>query len=94
MVLISGWSAVVVGLGGGQLWPFFKNTLREILANSESRSIFLFLVINLAFMGVEVAYGYWTNSLVRRHAPRATPTPTLTHSLAWAGRNGAGWCRV
>jgi zinc transporter 5/7 len=49
--------------GGGQLWPFLKNTLREILSNGESRSIFLFLVINLGFMGVEVAYGYWTNSL-------------------------------
>jgi hypothetical protein len=47
------------------LWPFLKNTLREILSNGESRSIFLFLVINLGFMGVEVAYGYWTNSLVR-----------------------------
>ncbi|VDO61431.1 unnamed protein product [Heligmosomoides polygyrus] len=42
---------------------FFKETLREILANSDSRRIFWFLCVNLAFCGVEFLYGFWTNSL-------------------------------
>ncbi|PAV66759.1 hypothetical protein WR25_10493 isoform E [Diploscapter pachys] len=42
---------------------FFKETLHEILANSDSRKIFYFLCVNLSFCGVEFLYGFWTNSL-------------------------------
>ncbi|TKR92830.1 hypothetical protein L596_007402 [Steinernema carpocapsae] len=42
---------------------FFKETLRDILANSDSRRIFWFLCANLGFCGVEFLYGFWTNSL-------------------------------
>ncbi|KIH53288.1 hypothetical protein ANCDUO_16587, partial [Ancylostoma duodenale] len=42
---------------------FVQETLREILANSDSRRIFWFLCVNLAFCGVEFLYGFWTNSL-------------------------------
>uniref|UniRef100_A0A1I7YXP8 Proton-coupled zinc antiporter SLC30A5 n=1 Tax=Steinernema glaseri TaxID=37863 RepID=A0A1I7YXP8_9BILA len=42
---------------------FFKETLRDILANSDSRRIFWFLCANLAFCGVEFTYGFLTNSL-------------------------------
>ncbi|CAJ0944393.1 unnamed protein product, partial [Mesorhabditis belari] len=42
---------------------FFKETLREILANNDSRRIFWFLCVNLGFCGVEFMYGFWTNSL-------------------------------
>jgi zinc transporter 5/7 len=34
-----------------------------VLDNPESRGIFYFLVTNLGFMFVELAYGIWTNSL-------------------------------
>ncbi|KDN52733.1 hypothetical protein K437DRAFT_253929 [Tilletiaria anomala UBC 951] len=37
--------------------------IRSILANPDSRSIFQFLCLNLAFMGVQLAWGVWTNSL-------------------------------
>jgi solute carrier family 30 (zinc transporter), member 5/7 len=37
--------------------------LNAILSNSESRKIFYFLVINLAYMLVQMLYGVWTNSL-------------------------------
>ncbi|WFC93834.1 Putative zinc transporter msc2 [Malassezia brasiliensis] len=37
--------------------------IRAILANSDSRRIFLFLCLNLAFMGVQMLWGVWTNSL-------------------------------
>ena len=40
-----------------------KNILKEILSNSDSRSIFYFLCVNLAFTFIELAYGAWTNSL-------------------------------
>ncbi|KAK0426008.1 hypothetical protein QR680_009500 [Steinernema hermaphroditum] len=42
---------------------FLKETLRDILANSDSRRIFWFLCANLAFCGVEFTYGFLTNSL-------------------------------
>nr|CDJ94129.1 Cation efflux protein domain containing protein [Haemonchus contortus] len=48
---------------GRSLILFFKDTLREILANSDSRRIFWFLCVNLSFCGVEFLYGFWTNSL-------------------------------
>jgi solute carrier family 30 (zinc transporter), member 5/7 len=37
--------------------------LNAVLSNSESRKIFYFLVINLAYMLVQMLYGVWTNSL-------------------------------
>lgn len=37
--------------------------LNAILSNSESRKIFYFLVVNLAYMLVQMLYGVWTNSL-------------------------------
>lgn len=42
---------------------FMKDTLTEILSNSDSRRIFWFLCANLLFCGVEFLYGFWTNSL-------------------------------
>ncbi|POY73388.1 hypothetical protein BMF94_3726 [Rhodotorula taiwanensis] len=40
-----------------------RATIKVILDSPESRRIFLFLCINLAFMFVQMAYGVWTNSL-------------------------------
>jgi hypothetical protein len=37
--------------------------LNSILSDPESRKIFYFLVLNLAFMLVQMLYGIWTNSL-------------------------------
>ncbi|KOS15956.1 zinc transporter [Malassezia pachydermatis] len=40
-----------------------RSIIRVILSKSDSRRIFLFLCINLAFMGVQLLWGVWTNSL-------------------------------
>jgi len=40
-----------------------RNGLRQILEESDSRKIFYFLCINLAFTFVELVYGMWSNSL-------------------------------
>ncbi|XP_073242547.1 proton-coupled zinc antiporter SLC30A5-like isoform X3 [Porites lutea] len=40
-----------------------QSLLRQIVEQSESRQIFYFLCLNLAFTGVELLYGVWTNSL-------------------------------
>ncbi|CDU24367.1 related to zinc transporter [Sporisorium scitamineum] len=40
-----------------------RRTIRIILANPDSRKIFQFLMLNLAFMGVQLLWGVWTNSL-------------------------------
>lgn len=40
-----------------------RRMIKAILANSNSRRIFLFLCLNLAFMGVQMLWGVWTNSL-------------------------------
>ncbi|CAI2292518.1 unnamed protein product [Caenorhabditis sp. 36 PRJEB53466] len=45
------------------LMIFMKETLNEILMNSDSRRIFWFLCVNVGFCGVEFLYGFWTNSL-------------------------------
>ncbi|XP_053652177.1 proton-coupled zinc antiporter SLC30A5 isoform X3 [Cherax quadricarinatus] len=45
------------------LITFFTTTLRLILSNRNSRTIFYFLCVNLCFTFVEFAYGMWTNSL-------------------------------
>jgi zinc transporter 5/7 len=42
---------------------FISASLKQILSNSDSRNIFLFLCVNLAFMFVEMLYGVWSNSL-------------------------------
>ncbi|XP_050737448.1 zinc transporter 5-like isoform X3 [Eriocheir sinensis] len=45
------------------LITLFTSTLKLILANRNSRTIFYFLCVNLCFTFVEFAYGMWTNSL-------------------------------
>ncbi|EJD07475.1 cation efflux protein [Fomitiporia mediterranea MF3/22] len=40
-----------------------KAYLKTVLANPESRKIFYFLILNLAYMLVQMLYGVWTNSL-------------------------------
>ena len=37
--------------------------IQAILKNGDSRRIFIFLCLNLAFMGVQMLWGIWTNSL-------------------------------
>ncbi|CAB0009529.1 unnamed protein product [Nesidiocoris tenuis] len=41
----------------------FKNLLRLIFSDRNSRNLFLFLLLNLSFAFVELTYGIWTNSL-------------------------------
>ncbi|XP_045581071.1 proton-coupled zinc antiporter SLC30A5 isoform X2 [Procambarus clarkii] len=45
------------------LLTFLTTTLKLILSNRNSRTIFYFLCVNLCFTFVEFAYGMWTNSL-------------------------------
>jgi zinc transporter 5/7 len=40
-----------------------RSHLKTIMSNPESRRIFYFLVLNLAYMMVQMLYGIWTNSL-------------------------------
>lgn len=40
-----------------------RSTLRTIMATQDSRRIYFFLCLNLAYMVVQMAYGIWTNSL-------------------------------
>ncbi|SPO31516.1 related to zinc transporter [Ustilago trichophora] len=40
-----------------------RRTVKIIMANPDSRKIFQFLLLNLAFMGVQLLWGVWTNSL-------------------------------
>lgn len=40
-----------------------RSHLKTIMSNPESRRIFYFLVLNLAYMMVQMVYGIWTNSL-------------------------------
>ncbi|KAI1905302.1 hypothetical protein AGOR_G00014700 [Albula goreensis] len=42
---------------------FIKDSLKQILEEQDSRHIFYFLCLNLAFTFVELFYGVWTNSL-------------------------------
>jgi hypothetical protein len=37
--------------------------IRSILASQDSKQIFYFLLLNLSYMFVQLAYGFWTNSL-------------------------------
>lgn len=34
-----------------------------VMSNPDSRKIAYFLTLNLAYMGVQITYGVWTNSL-------------------------------
>uniref|UniRef100_A0A915EF86 Proton-coupled zinc antiporter SLC30A5 n=1 Tax=Ditylenchus dipsaci TaxID=166011 RepID=A0A915EF86_9BILA len=45
------------------LLNFCRETLKEVLADEDSRRIFYFLCANLGFCAVEFCYGFWTNSL-------------------------------
>ncbi|KAJ9475806.1 putative zinc transporter MSC2 [Pseudozyma hubeiensis] len=40
-----------------------RRTIKIIMATPDSRKIFQFLLLNLAFMGVQLLWGVWTNSL-------------------------------
>ncbi|RCI05861.1 hypothetical protein CU098_000273 [Rhizopus stolonifer] len=42
---------------------FLKHSLGIILSNQDSKQIFYFLLLNLSYMFVQLAYGVWTNSL-------------------------------
>jgi zinc transporter 5/7 len=41
----------------------FRSGFRQVLERKKSRRLFLYLLLNLTFMTVEVSYGLWTNSL-------------------------------
>lgn len=41
----------------------FMGWLRKIMKDKNSRNLLLFLILNLSFAFVELAYGIWTNSL-------------------------------
>lgn len=47
----------------GSVYRHTRATIKIILATPESRRIYFFLCLNLAFMFVQMAYGVWTNSL-------------------------------
>jgi hypothetical protein len=40
-----------------------RPVLKSILSSAESRPIFYFLLLNLAYLFVQLAWGAWTNSL-------------------------------
>ncbi|KAJ2160396.1 putative zinc transporter msc2 [Coemansia sp. RSA 552] len=46
-----------------QLWRRTQQFVRVILSDGESRSISMFLLLNLSYMLVQIVYGYTTNSL-------------------------------
>ena len=46
-----------------KIGKFVTHTLQVILSSPDSRNIFIFLLVNLAFMGVELSYGIYSNSL-------------------------------
>eukprot|EP00127_Corallochytrium_limacisporum_P005916 Clim_evm61s214 gene=Clim_evmTU61s214 len=48
---------------GSSMTSHVRIFLRTVLENPDSRSIFFFFSLNLAFMFVEFFYGIWTNSL-------------------------------
>ncbi|GJE91102.1 cation efflux protein [Phanerochaete sordida] len=47
----------------GSITHLARGYLKSILENPESRKIFYFLVLNMCYMGVQMLYGIWTNSL-------------------------------
>ncbi|KAJ1935895.1 hypothetical protein EC988_008348, partial [Linderina pennispora] len=46
-----------------QLLSRSRGMISSIMSDSESRSIFMFLLLNLSYMFVQIVYGYITNSL-------------------------------
>ncbi|PAA76313.1 hypothetical protein BOX15_Mlig008285g1, partial [Macrostomum lignano] len=58
-----GGSAALLSRARHDAMRLARDGLRQVLAEPNSRSIFYFLLLNLAFTGVELAYGLWTNSL-------------------------------
>lgn len=45
------------------IYRHFRSTIKTILATPDSRRIYFFLCLNLAYMVVQMLYGIWTNSL-------------------------------
>ncbi|GAA5981239.1 hypothetical protein JCM11641_005621 [Rhodosporidiobolus odoratus] len=45
------------------LYRYTRSTIKTIVASPESKRIFYFLCLNLAYMFVQMVYGIWTNSL-------------------------------
>jgi zinc transporter 5/7 len=45
------------------LLTIVKHAMSIILGNTDSKQIFYFLLLNLSYMFVQLAYGVWTNSL-------------------------------
>lgn len=44
-------------------WKKLRAVIKTILENDESRRIYYFLCLNFAYMGVQMMWGIWTNSL-------------------------------
>jgi hypothetical protein len=44
-------------------WRRLRSTIKTVLENDDSRQIYYFLCLNLAYMGVQMVWGIWTNSL-------------------------------
>jgi zinc transporter 5/7 len=51
------------GLSYGSILRSLRSNFRIVLSKPESRKIFYFLVLNMAYMLVQMVYGIWTNSL-------------------------------
>lgn len=51
------------GRGSAPTFKTLKAHLKTITSNPESRKIFYFLLLNLFYMGIQMLYGVWTNSL-------------------------------
>eukprot|EP00054_Salpingoeca_dolichothecata_P028206 m.212357 g.212357 ORF g.212357 m.212357 type:complete len:409 (-) comp26154_c0_seq20:168-1394(-) len=45
------------------LCSWLASCIRSVFESSDSRSLFLFFIVNFAFAVVELLYGFWTNSL-------------------------------
>lgn len=43
--------------------PMLRSVLKDILRSPESSKIFYFLLLNLAYMFIQLLWGVWTNSL-------------------------------
>lgn len=43
--------------------PMLRSILKDILRSPESSKIFYFLLLNLAYMFIQLLWGVWTNSL-------------------------------
>lgn len=55
--------SLVFDAASTSLVGFLKHSLSIILGNQDSKQIFYFLLLNLSYMFVQLAYGVWTNSL-------------------------------